>query len=182
MRFLLPAIAVLFFAACSGGGSGADIPQGPAQKAREVIISQSEMGEGNWLLTAKEAEFFQEGAQYIIMHRPHLIFKVGGADDSSIRAHMGRYDMDGGLITLTGRIRGANKTQGITFETEKLYYDANTKLVWTDMPITMIRGGVKAQGQGMKANSDFSEVEIFKQKTKLPPNIEELKAKSEVSL
>ena len=181
MRLLLPAIALLTLAACSGGGS-ADTFTGPTQKAREVIISQSEMGEGNWLLTAKEAEFFQENEQHIVMHRPHLIFKAGGADDSSIRAHLGRYDMDEGLITLTGRIKGANKTQGITFETEKLYYDAETRLVWTDTPVTMIRGGVKVQGQGMKADSGFSEVEIFKQKTKLPPNIEELKAKSEVSL
>jgi len=181
---LIPTLlfAVFILSACSGGGSGADAGEGPAQKAREVIISEFEMGRGNWLLTAKEADFFQDADSYVTMISPHLIFKVKGVDDSSIKSHNGRYDLDANLITMTHKVTGASKTQGVTFETEKLYYDTKSKLVWADTPVTITRGGVTTKGQGMKATSDFAEIEIFRQKTRLPPNIEELKAKSEVHL
>ncbi|MDR0645420.1 MAG: LPS export ABC transporter periplasmic protein LptC [Elusimicrobiota bacterium] len=147
-----------------------------AQQASDVIISQSESGHAQWVLYADKADFYQDAPSYSIMQNPHIIFKKNDKDDSDIKSETGRYDIDRRLITMSGNVVGISKTENAKIETEKIFYDMRTKKIWSDANVLLTRGGLIVKGKGLKANSDFSEIEIFKQQTKLPKNIEDLKA------
>jgi LPS export ABC transporter protein LptC len=176
MKLIFSLALLLYLAACGGAGDGADGAP-PAQHAEDVIISESQMGEGKWLLTAADADFYQaaEGS-YVTMRGPHIVFNTGGEAGSSLTAREGRYDFDKNLIALSGAVRGANAREGVELETETLFYDTQTRLIWTDAPVKVKRGGVVVKGGGLKTNQDLSEIEIFKQKTALPQNIKDFRA------
>ena len=52
-----------------------------------------------------------------------------------------------------------------------MYYDTKTRKVWTDEPVTLKRGGVTVKGQALEANADFSEIQLYRQKTQLPKEL-----------
>jgi LPS export ABC transporter protein LptC len=176
MKLISSFALLLCLAACGGAGPAAEGAP-PAQHAEDVIISESQMGEGKWLLTAKDADFHQaDKGSYVAMRGPHIIFKTGGEAESSLTAREGHYDFDKNLIMLSGAVRGANAREGAELETEILFYDTQTLLIWTDAPVSLKRGGVAIKGGGLKASRDLSEIEIFKQKTSLPQNIKDFRA------
>ncbi|MDR1124234.1 MAG: LPS export ABC transporter periplasmic protein LptC [Elusimicrobiota bacterium] len=176
MKLIFPFALLLCLAACGGAGPAAEGAP-PAQHAQDVIISESQMGEGKWLLTATDADFYQaDEGSYVAMRKPHIIFKTGGEAGSSITARKGRYDFDKNLIMLNDAVHGANAREGAELDTEILFYDTQTRLIWTDAPVALKRGGVVVKGSGLKANQDLSEIEIFKQKTALPQNIKDFRA------
>lgn len=176
MRFFIPLLLILNLAACSAGSDGSETKAVPAQHATGVILSESEMGLGNWLLQAREANFYSEPHSFITMVRPHLIFKIEGREESSIKSREGRYDIDKNLITMTGRVVGVSLKENAKIETEKVFYDTQTKQIWVNAPVVITRAGVRVEGKGLRATPDLSEIEIFKQKTTLPQNIQDLEA------
>ena len=93
--YLFCAIALL--CACGGKTKSAEAADGPSQQAYGVIISQSQMGTSDWLLTTKQAEFFDE-EQYVELVKPSLLFNKLGKEDSTVKADEGIYDMLKNLI------------------------------------------------------------------------------------
>lgn len=171
MKKILPIVfLVLLMSGCGGGKDKNAVPDGPLQRAEDVIISESEMGTGNWLLTTKKADFYDDD-QYVKLTDAKLIFKKDGQEDTVIRADEGRYDISKHLIGLMGNVTGLSIKEGSKIKTEIIYYDTETKKIWTNVPVTVTRGGVTVKGEGVRANSDFSEIELFKQKTQLPKDL-----------
>ena len=172
----LPFAALFAFAACGGGKESAEGKEGPEQTAKNVLISESEKGASNWLLRAKEAQFFNEPVSYADLEHPHLIFNAQGMQDSEILSDKGRYDMEARLITLSGNVHGKSAKENAEIKTEKIYYDLNSKKIHTDAGFTLIRAGITVKGEGLRANPDFSEIEIIKQTTTLPKTAQGLGA------
>ncbi len=153
---------------------------GPTQRAEDVIISESEMGQSKWLLTTKAADYYDE-EQKVVMTEPKLINKTEGKEDSSIKADKGYYEFEKNLITLSGGVTGVSLSEGATIKTSKMYYDTKTRKVWTDKPVTLKRGGVTVKGAALQANADFSEIQLYKQVTQLPKELRDFD-KGEVAL
>jgi LPS export ABC transporter protein LptC len=172
--FIILIIAVLSSACARDNRSNENYET--AQQASDVIISESESGSAQWVLYADKADFYQDAPSYSVMQNPHIIFNKNDKENSNIKSKTGRYDVDKRLISMSGNVVGISKTENVTIETEKIFYDMRTKKIWSDVNVRLTRRGVIVKGEGLKANSDFSEIEIFKQQTKLPKNIEDLKA------
>jgi LPS export ABC transporter protein LptC len=172
--FIIFFIAALSYACARDNRSNENYET--AQQASDVIISESESGRAQWVLYADKADFYQDAPSYSVMQNPHIIFNKNGKENSNIKSKIGRYDIDKRLITMSGNVVGISKTENAKIETEKIFYDMRTKKIWSDADVLLTRGGVSVKGKGLKANSDFSEMEIFKQQTKLPKNIEDIKA------
>lgn len=175
-------LSSLLAAAVAGcGQKGKDNSnEGPTQRAEDVIISESEMGQSKWLLTTKTADYYDE-EQKVVMTDPKLINKTDGKEDSSIKADKGSYEFEKNLITLSGNVTGVSLSEGTTIRTSKMYYDTKSRNVWTDKPVTLKRGGVTVKGQALQANADFSEIQLYKQVTQLPKELRDLD-KGEVAL
>ncbi len=167
--FFTISLAAACLAAC-GEKNSAQPPSGPLQRGEDVIISESEMGESKWLLTTKSADYYDE-EQKVVLTAPKLVNKTGGKEDSSIKADKGSYEFNKGLITLSGGVTGVSLSEGATIKTSKMYYDTKTRKVWTDEPVTLKRGGVTVKGQALEANADFSEIQLYRQKTQLPKEL-----------
>lgn len=174
MKHFYLACTLVLLCACGGKKDTTDVAQGPSQQAYGVIISQSEMGTSEWLLTTKQAKFFDD-EQYVDLVKPSLIFNKKGQQDSTVKADEGVYDMLKSLITLNGNVVGVSLNEGATIKAKKAYYDVTRKIIWTDTDVSVTRGGVTVKGKGVKASSDLSEIEIIKQETRLPAELGELK-------
>ena len=168
-------LTLLLLCACGGKKESLPQEQGPSQQAYGVIISESQMGKSEWLLTTKLAKFY-DAQQLVDLSSPHLIFNKNGMEDSTIKADDGRYDMQENLITMLGGVKGSSEKQDVTIKTNKIYYDIKRKVIWTDNDVTVTRGGVTVKGKGIKADSALSEIEIIKQETQLPKELQELKS------
>ena len=75
-------LSSLLAAAVAGcGQKGKDNSnEGPTQRAEDVIISESEMGQSKWLLTTKTADYYDE-EQKVVMTDPKLINKTDCTED-----------------------------------------------------------------------------------------------------
>lgn len=166
---MLAPLVVFMLTACGSKGKNAQDAE-HFQRGEDVLISESQMGESKWLLSTKTADYYDE-QQKVEMIFPKLINKTDGKDDASIRADKGTYDFNTGLITLTGKVKGVSLEQGATIKTSQIYYNTQTHKVWTDKPVVLTRGGVSVKGAALQANSDFSEIQLYKQITQLPKEL-----------
>ena len=169
-RFILIVHLIVFMLAACGSKDKNDQGGTHAQRGEDVLISESEMGQSKWLLSTKTADYYDD-EQKVELSFPKLINKTNGKDDASIRADKGSYDLTTGLITLTGKVKGVSLEQATTIKTSQVYYNTQTHKVWTDKPVTLTRGGVTVKGAAMQANSDFSEIQLYKQITQLPKEL-----------
>jgi LPS export ABC transporter protein LptC len=110
------------------------------------------------------------------MQNPYLSLQKNGQEESNIKSREGRYDIKNHLIFMSGDVIGNSLKENARIETEKIFYDTETKKVWVNTDVTIVRAGVTVEGKGLKADSDFSEIEIFRQKTAVPRNIEDFEA------
>jgi LPS export ABC transporter protein LptC len=176
MRAVFIALVISVFISACGRQSANNEKADSLQQAVKVIISRSENGLAQWTLYADEADFHQDAPSYAVLRNPRIIFKKDGKDDNNIKSERGRYDMDRQIVIMSGKVVGVSAAENAKIETEEIFYDMREKKIWSDRDVVLTRGGVIVKGKGLKASSDFSEIEIFKQQTKLPKNIEEFKA------
>jgi LPS export ABC transporter protein LptC len=147
----------------------------PLQRAYGVVISQSRKGAQQWLLKAKEAHFYDD-KKIADITAPVLSFtdKTDGSA-ASASAKTAYYDEQNGLIAMRGDVEADSPAQRARLFTQEAFYDLGKKEIYANVPVKIYRGGIELEGQGLKASSDLANIEIFKQKTKLPKQMEELK-------
>lgn len=162
---------------CACAKESASIVQDmPAQRAEGIVITANEAGKSEWKLNATAANFYED--KRVFLENPILVLNRNAQETgSSIDAQEGAFSKNG-VITLDGGVKVNAPKSGVKLSTKKLYYDTGSKIIWTDVPFTLVRNGVKIKGKALKADSDFSEIEIFKQVTELP---KELRALNEAS-
>lgn len=166
MKIILILLLLPFIGAC-GADAGGNPHEGPTQHAKGVIISESQKGDSQWLLKAKEA-VFDDDKQSIRLTNPILDFTEKDKSVSNLTADDGIYEIKKDLIILTGNVTGISPMQDTVIQTEKAYYNTKKRDINVYDPVKITRAGVKLNGQGLKANSDFSQIEIIKHKTQLP--------------
>lgn len=160
------------FVACNSNKAQTPLETGPQQQATKVIISQNQSAQNDWSLSADKAEFFDVQNQ-VRLYDPVLIYSKEGTQDSTLKAKEGWYDISKNLIVLTGDVQISSLPQSIKINTKEVYYDTNKKESWSVTPIKMKRGKTTLNAKGFKANQDFSQIELFKQKTNLPKEMQD---------
>lgn len=163
-----------FFAACNSEKAQTPQETGPQQEATKVIITQAQSAQNDWSLSAEKAQFYDRQNQ-VRLYNPVLIYSKDGAQDSILKAKEGWYDIPKNLIVMNGNVQISSLSEATKINTEELYYDTNKKESWSITPIKMKRGKTTLNAQGFKANQDFSQIELFKQKTTLPKEMQDFK-------
>lgn len=167
-------LLLAFFAACNGDKGQVSQEKGPQQEANKVIISQAQNAQNDWRLTADKAEFFDVQNQ-VRLYGTVLISSKNGVQDSTLKAKEGWFDISKNLIVLQGNVQITSLEQGLKIKTAKVYYDTEKKEAWSVSPIKMTRGKATLAAKGFKANQDFSQIELFNQKTNLPKTMQDFK-------
>lgn len=173
MKILLTFL-LTFFVACSANKSPAGQESGPQQEATKVIISQAKSAQNDWSLSADKAEFYDDKNQ-VRLYNPVLISSQNGKQASTIKAKEGWFDINKNLILMQGNVQIASLLEGLKINTKEVYYDTQRKEAWSVLPIKMTRGKTVLEAQGFKANNNFSQIELFKQKTTLPKAMQDFK-------
>ena len=170
-KLLTIAIFCCLFSAChKGPASESDIL--PAQRAENVVMRETVSGTAAWQLKAKTADFYDN--QDVSMEEPKIVFNQGQEGEASLTSKKGTFKNN--IITFLGSVVVRSKEENLKLTTEKLFYNTATKVAWTDVPFVLKRSGVTIKGKALKADNGFSNIEIFKQVTDLPDNLEGLKA------
>ena len=168
-RLLIIFPLVLLFSACSKSTSGEDL-QKPVQRAEGVVMRETSSGETAWQLKATAADFYDN--QEVTMENPKIIFNQDDKGEAVLISKKGTFK--DGLITFTGAVVVTVKEEDLKLTTEKLFYNTDTKVAWTDVPFVLKRSGVTVRGKALKAEQGFSNIEIYKQVTDLPPDLKGL--------
>lgn len=58
-----------------------------------------------------------------------------------------------------------SKADGMTLLTSRLFFSSRMNKIWTDDPVTILKGDTVTRGRGFTANPDLSEIEISRQET-----------------
>lgn len=173
MKILL-IFLLTFFVACNSDKAQTPSEIGPQQQATKVIISQNQSAQNDWTLSADKAEFYDAQNQ-VRLYNPVLVYSKEGSQDSTIKAKEGWYDISKNLIIMSENVQISSLAQAIKINTKEIFYDTDKKESWSITPIKMKRGKTSLTAQGFRANQDFSQIELFKQKTTLPQNMQDFK-------
>ena len=168
MKKLLILASLVLLSACQKNTSGMDTSV-PAQRAEGVIMRETAAGESTWQLKATSADFYDN--QDILMNNPKITFNQNKGD-AVLTAQKGTFK--DGIITFMGSVVITVKEEDLKLTTSKLYYNTSTRVAWTDVPFVLKRSGVTVKGKALKADRGFSNIEIFKQVTDLPPDLKGL--------
>lgn len=163
-----------FLVACNSSKVQTPQETGPQQEATKVIISQAQSAQNDWSLSADKAQFYDAQNQ-VRLYNPVLVYSKESVQDSILKAKEGWYDISKNLIVMNGNVHISSLSEAIKINTEELYYDTNKKESWSVTPIKMKRGKTTLNAKGFKANQDFSQIELFKQKTTLPKKMQDFK-------
>jgi LPS export ABC transporter protein LptC len=88
----------------------------------------------------------------------------GGPNRLTLTADSGELPVEGGVVTLTGKVRAHGVPKGkrteMTIATESLRYDMNTQELSTDEYFRLTMGGIRAQGRRLQANLQTGDVKF----------------------
>ncbi len=143
----------------------------PAQRAEGFVLRETVGGQTSWQLKANAADFYDN--QEVVMENPKIIFNQDAKKEATLTSKEGTYKEN--IITFLGSVIVKSQEENLKLTTEKLFYNTSTKVAWTDVPFVLKRNGITVRGKALKADQGFSNIEIYKQVTDLPSNLEELK-------
>lgn len=166
--FLIP---ILLLACACGKEEASDGGNTPAQRAEGVVMRETSSGEAVWQLKATSADFYDN--QEVIMENPVIIFNQGQKGEAVLKSRHGSFKEE--IITFWGTVVVTVKEEKLKLITEKLFYNTSTKIAWTDVPFVLKRNGITVKGKALKTSNGFSDIEIFKQTTDLPKDLQGLK-------
>ena len=171
MRKLLFILPLLLLACACGQKESSEGGNTPAQRAEGVVMRETSSGESAWELKASSAEFYDN--QDVNMENPVITFNQGKQGTAVLKSRYGSFK--GEVITFWGLVVVTVKAEKLKLTTEKLFYNTATKIAWTDSPFTLKRNGITIKGKALKTSNGFSDIEIFKQTTDLPKDLQGLK-------
>ncbi|WP_424244935.1 LPS export ABC transporter protein LptC [Elusimicrobium posterum] len=167
-KYFLLTLSIFVFA-CGTGSNPAGSDEPGVQTVEDVVIYEALKGQHTWILEAKEAKFY-ENENNATITMPKLSFNEGEKSLSTIKGDKGSMDIEKKTIVLENNVQGNSTSQNAQLRTSLLNYNMETKKIWTDKNVTIVRNGVTVHGRGLKANGDLSEIEILRQTTTLPEN------------
>lgn len=140
------------------------------QEIKGLKMYEFRSGKTEWQVTAKKAKL-SDRTEMAELISPAVEIRKDDKLAAHIKADNGTVDMTGRIVTLTNNVSGMSEEEKVAIATEKLMYDIPGDRIWTDAPIKLTRNGVTVRGRGFTAKPDLSEIEIRKQETSLPKNV-----------
>ncbi len=157
--FLLGALC-----ACSGDKAREAAPG--VSLLENFRMAESAAGGRRWSLEAASGRL-DEKKGLIAFVSPKIKFYTDGKVTSELTARTGLLHMKDKAAELTEDVRIDAVAEGMNLRTARLFYSSARGKVWTDDPVTILRGRTVIKGRGFTANPDLSEIEIRHQETRM---------------
>lgn len=117
-----------------------------------------------WTVDSGTARF-EDGETKIYFDNPKMNFFDDGKPSSDIYAETGFINMVKKDAQLEKNVKVVSRTDGMTLLTARLFFSSEKDKIWTDDPVTILKGNTVTRGRGFKANPDLSEIQIARQET-----------------
>lgn len=156
------------------GSAPAATAEEPAQvaynyEARDVVLRQ--MGpDGRMAFQLEAREITQLPDSGMITARGLTLYhdppdtEVGGPNRWTLTADSGELPVDGGIVTLTGKVRARGVPSGsraaMTVATERLRYDMTTQELTSDDVVQLQWRNTSVRGRGLRANIRTGDVAL----------------------
>ncbi|HEV7349943.1 LPS export ABC transporter periplasmic protein LptC [Telluribacter sp.] len=168
-KYLSPVFFVLLsllFVACEDDKNKASIPYtGPIEEVNDVRVLYSENGFLKVeMKTPKQYRFQNEDKVFPDTVNINFFDDTGSTVTTTLRSDSGRYDNTKSLYVVKGNVRVVNSQTQERLSTSELYWNPNTKKVYTDKEVTIEKRktGDIVKGIGLDAEQDFSQTSIRK--------------------
>jgi LPS export ABC transporter protein LptC len=129
-----------------------------------VRFSQVDDNQLKWTLASKTARF-EDGETRIYFDHPKMDMFENNRLTSRLNAETGFLNMTKKDAQLEKAVRVDSETDGMTLLTARLFFSSEKNKIWTDDPVTILKGKTVTHGLGFTANPDLSEIVITRQET-----------------
>ncbi len=153
-------------AACSRGGAREAAPG--VSLLKDFSIAETDAGQSRWRLESPAADM-DEKAGLIRFTSPRVRFYDGDRLSSEISSRSGTLQMKSKEAVLTDDVAVNSVRDGMRLTTSRLFYSSARGKVWTDDPVTILKGRTVITGRGFTANPDLSQIQIEHQETRVAP-------------
>jgi LPS export ABC transporter protein LptC len=132
---------------------GKDFLPQVAQRIQNFRRVKVENGRTVWEITAKDAQFFQEDSQIVVIE-PQMTFHLeDGSKKALVQGNEGRLALDGHELTsITLRGAVAVHFDDLQLETEEATYDRVSDRITTPGAVTLRGRTVELRGRGMEVH------------------------------
>jgi LPS export ABC transporter protein LptC len=158
---------------CACSESGPPRYEGTVQEGASLLtdVKISEINENKlkWTLLSKTARF-EDGETMIYFDNPKIDMFENNKLASKLNAESGFLNMIRNDARLEKSVRVVSEADGMVLLTSKLFFSSEKNKIWTDDPVTILKGNSITHGRGITANPDLSEIEITQQETTTPGN------------
>lgn len=154
----------LAFSACSESHDGAEQVREGASLMTGVQVSQVNDNYLQWTLAAGTARF-EDGDTKIYFDGPKMDLFKNDNLTSRLNADNGFLDMTKKDAQLEKNVRVEAKADGMILTTTRLFFSSDKNKIWTDDPVTILKGNTVTKGRGFTANPDLSRIAIKHQET-----------------
>ena len=136
-----------------------DIPADQIVIGMEQYVTQS--GQQRAILRGDTAYVFEDSAKAHIKKVNLTLFDEQGRESAQLTSREGDFNNATQAMIARGNVvlvtRGAEPR---TIETEELYYDPNTKRIWSNVATTMRSAGGVLRGTGFTSDDRFENVRV----------------------
>ncbi len=167
MRLAVPALLLAAgLAACSREGAREAAPG--VSLLKDFSIAETDAGQSRWRLESPVANM-DEKAGVIRFVSPRVRFYDDDKLSSEISSRAGTLQMKSKEAVLTDDVAVNSVRDGMKLSTTRLFYSSAKGKIWTDDPVTILKGRTVIKGRGFTANPDLSQIQIEHQETRVAP-------------
>ncbi|HOW90216.1 MAG TPA: LPS export ABC transporter periplasmic protein LptC [Elusimicrobiales bacterium] len=162
-RLALITAGGLLAAACSEPAPPGAVHEG-ASLLSDVRITEMRDNRHHWKLSSVAARF-EDGETRLYFDHPEISFYDDDKPSSELKAETGFINMAEKEAQLERNVVVNSRTDGMTLLTSRLFFSSAKNKIWTDDPVTILKGDTVTRGRGFTANPDLSEIVINRQET-----------------
>ena len=164
MKKLAVLITLAALAACSRDRAREAAPG--VSMLEGFTMAETAAGASRWRLEAASGRLDEKKGR-IDFASPRIKFYTDDKVSSEVTSSSGTLLMQSKDAELDGSVEVTSASDGMRLLTSRLFYASAKGKIWTDAPVTILRGRTVIKGRGFTANPDLSEIEIQHQETRM---------------
>jgi LPS export ABC transporter protein LptC len=136
--------------------------KGPIAETRNIVSQFSDSAKLQIKLMAPLQLQYESGDAIYPDSLFLTFFDKDGKVNNTLRANYGKYEKQKDLYFVRGNVVVHNPTKDETMRTEELFWDKQTRRIYTDKFVTIKTKDEFLQGQGLETNQEFYPMKIKK--------------------
>jgi len=164
MRYLAMLWTIVALAACGGSpqepAATGDFRPLPSDIMTNVTFRPTTDGVQTALLRSDTVYMRKDSARYDLIGVDLQMFDETGQLSATLTSETGEYSTLGQEMVARGNVVLITVDDERRIESEELYYDPNTRRVWSDVATVMYEGGHAYRGTAFTADDGFRNVTI----------------------